>query len=118
MRTLNRRLFLVSAAAGFVRVAEPQSEIPEAVRNLRPMTAGIQPIDDEERQARIEKAQRLMREHRIGAVVMEVGSSMFYFTGRRFAASANAYLVLPGRGEPAWVVPPAGDDAPTTNARE
>ncbi len=67
----------------FARVAEAQSpDIPEAMRKLRPMTAGIQPISEQERHARIDKAQRLMREQRIGGVVMEGGSSMFYFTGR------------------------------------
>jgi Xaa-Pro dipeptidase len=60
------------------------------------MTAGVQPITDDERRARIEKARKLMRENKIGAVVMEGGSSAFYFTGSR---SDGAVLVLPLRGE-------------------
>lgn len=74
------------------------------------MTGGIQPISDQERRARIEKAQKLMREQRLGAVVMEGGSSMFYFTGTRSAATDRTFiLVLPARGEPAWVVPVADE---------
>ena len=79
-----RRLFLISAAAGLARSAAAQSTaVPEAIRKLRPMTDGIQPIRDEERQARIEKARRLMRENRMDAVLMEGGSSASYFTGSR-----------------------------------
>jgi Xaa-Pro dipeptidase len=113
MRTLNRRVFLATAAAGFSsRTTIAQSpEIPEAVRKLRPMTAGVQPISDPERQARIEKAQKLMRDQRLGAVLMEGGSSMYYFTGTRWTAAGGTFvLVLPAHGEPAWVVP-AADEA-------
>ncbi len=79
-----RRLFLISAAAGLARDAAAQpTAVPEAIRKLRPMTDGIQPIRAEERQARIQKARKLMRENRIDALLMEGGSSLFYFTGWR-----------------------------------
>ena len=54
---MNRRTFLTTttaagltttAAAGLARVASAQS-VPDAIRNLRPMTDGIQPITDDER---------------------------------------------------------------------
>lgn len=106
---MNRRVFLVTAAAGIPAIARAQSaNVPEAIRNLRPMTDGIQPITDDERRARIEKARRLMRESKLGAVVMEGGSSMFYFSGTRWPASDRLFaLVLPQRGEPVWIVPAA-----------
>src|SRR5215213_301039 len=46
---------------------EPQQQgsQPEAIRRLRRMTDNVVPITMEERQSRIEKAQRLMREQRI-----------------------------------------------------
>lgn len=101
---LNRRSFLGIATAGIGSLATAQtSTVPEAIRNLRPMTDGVRPITDDERRARIEKARRLMREHEIGAVYMERGSSMFYFTGTRQVYG----LVLPARGELAWMVPAA-----------
>lgn len=63
------------------------------------MTDGIQPISKEEHEARVEKARKLMRENRIDAVLMEGGSSAFYFTGRR---SPGAILLFP-RGGPVWL---------------
>jgi Xaa-Pro dipeptidase len=106
---MNRRAFLAVAAAGLTRAANAQSSsAPEVIRNLQPMTEGIQPITIEERRTRIEKARRLMRENKIGAVIMEGGSSMFYFTGTRWNASGNMFgLILPVSGEPAWIVPVA-----------
>src|SRR5262249_51998401 len=72
--------------------------------SLKPMTAGIRPITDQERQSRREKARRLMRERRIDAIVCEGGSSMYYFTGiRRTAGDALFALILPASGEPVWV---------------
>ena len=93
---MNRRIFLCTAAAGLRAVARAQpASVPEAIRKLRPMTDGIQPITADERRARIEKARRLMHENKIDAVVMEGGSSAFYFTGAR----PDGVLVLPFRGE-------------------
>jgi Xaa-Pro dipeptidase len=72
------------------------------------MTGGIQPISDQERRARIDKARRLMRENKIAAIVMESGTSMFYFTGTRGSSGDRTFaLVLPAEGEPAWIVPEA-----------
>lgn len=104
---MNRRVFLVTATAGITKLATAQqSDVPEAIRNLKPMTGGIQPITDDERRARIEKAHKLMRDNKIGAVVMEGGTSLFYFTGTRVAASDRTTAwVLPARGEPAWIAP-------------
>ncbi len=79
---------------------------PQSIRALRPMTAGIVPISDDERRARMDKAQRLMREHGLAAIVLEPGSSLFYYTGTRWGRSERVFaFVLPARGEPAWVAP-------------
>ena len=70
------------------------------------MTAGVVPVPLAERQARIEKARRLMRENRIDAIYVEPGSSMFYFTGMRWSTSERMLaLIIPARGEIAWVCP-------------
>ncbi len=42
--------------------------------NFEKMTEGIVPISLDERRARIEKARRLMREHRIDAIYLEPGA--------------------------------------------
>jgi Xaa-Pro dipeptidase len=106
---IDRRTFLATsfAAVGAAQLAEAQtSEVPDAIRQLRPMTDGIQPITDDERRARMDKARRLMVENKIDAVVLEGGTSMYYFTGTRWGNSERTFaVVFPARGEPAWVVP-------------
>jgi Xaa-Pro dipeptidase len=86
---------------------EPQqSNVPEAISKLRRMTEGVVPITLDERRARIEKARRLMKEQRIDAIYIEPGSSMFYYTGMRWGTSERMFaLVIPARGEIAWVCP-------------
>jgi Xaa-Pro dipeptidase len=86
--------------------AQDPNDIPEAIRALRPMTDGIVAIGEAERRARIERARRLMVENRIDALVLEPGSSLFYFTGVRWGLSERPFVaVLPARGEPAYVCP-------------
>ena len=59
-----------------------------------------------ERLTRIEKARRLMAENGIDALVLEGGTSMFYYTGVRWGNSERTFaVVLPAKGELAWVTP-------------
>ncbi len=51
----------------------PASEVPESIRELRPMLDGIEPITDEERLQRMEKARRLMVDNGIEAIYLEPG---------------------------------------------
>jgi Xaa-Pro dipeptidase len=96
-------VFGAAAAAPLLRAGE---SIGEVVRGLKPMTAGVVPISDRERESRIENARRLMAENKIDAIVIEPGTSMLYFTGTRWGRSERTFaMVLPARGEPAYVVP-------------
>ena len=66
----------------------------------------VVPISDAERLARIEKARRLMIENGIEAMLLEGGTSMFYYTGVRWGNSERPFaVVIPARGELAWVTP-------------
>ena len=96
----------MTAAAGIAQIADGQpQDVPELIRNLKPMTGGIQPITDDERRGRMEKARKLMRDNHIGAIFLEGGSSLFYFTGTRWNATDRTFgLVFPAQGEPAWIV--------------
>lgn len=77
-----------------------------AIAALKPMTAGISPITADERAARIEKARRLMADHKLDAIYLEGGSSMFYFTGVRWGLSERPFVcVIPAKGDLAWVCP-------------
>jgi Xaa-Pro dipeptidase len=116
----NRRNFLkLSAAAGLAAtsacrnrgaeanaVAQGDSAVPASIRALKPMTSGIVPITSDERRARIDKARRLMAENRIDAIMVEGGTSLFYFTGVRWGQSERPFVaVIPAKGEFAWVCP-------------
>jgi Xaa-Pro dipeptidase len=112
---MNRRSFLRTTAAAaaattilddaaFAQQAGPA--VPDAIRQLKPMTAGIVPISDAEREARIEKARRLMRENGIGAMFIEGGSSLVYYTGVRWGNSERPFgVVIPEKGELAYITP-------------
>ncbi|WP_240320920.1 M24 family metallopeptidase [Sphingomonas crusticola] len=86
--------------SSIVRAAEPD------LSTLRPMTVGVKPIGRAERAERLSRAQSLMRANGIGAVLIEPGSSLVYFTGIRWGRSERALLaVLPVEGEPCIVSP-------------
>jgi len=83
-----------------------QRDLPDPIRKLRKMTDGIVPISLDERRARIENARRLMRANRIDAIYVEPGATMFYYTGMRWGTSERMLaMVIPVRGEIAWVCP-------------
>jgi Xaa-Pro aminopeptidase len=88
---------LVSSAA---RAAEPD------LSGLADMTGNAKPIDAAERSGRLSRAQALMRANGIGAVIVEPGASLVYFTGIRWGRSERALLaILPVEGEPCIVSP-------------
>ena len=74
-----------------IEAIQQRQDIPDLIRRLPRMTAGIVPIADDERKARIAKAQRLMGEQKIDAIYLEPGSSMFYFTGMRWSTSERMF---------------------------
>jgi len=102
-----------SASAGQALLsAQAQSPAPTgggthpALAALKTMTADVKPITKEERAARVQKAQQLMAANKIGALMLEGGSSMFYFTGVRWGLSERPFVcVIPAKGELAWVSP-------------
>src|SRR5947209_20374571 len=94
------------AATDDVDRIQQRQDVPDLIKNLPRMTRDVVPITDDERKARIAKAQRLMGEQKIDAIYIEPGSSMFYFTGMRWGTSERMFaLVIPQRGEIAWVCP-------------
>jgi len=98
--------FAFADTADVGAIQQPQQEVPDLIRRLPRMTAGIVPITDDERKARIAKAQQLMGEQKIDAIYVEPGSSMFYYTGMRWSTSERMLaLVIPQRGELGWVCP-------------
>jgi Xaa-Pro dipeptidase len=95
---------------GFVPQGRGDS-LPAVIQALTPMTAGIVPIADDERRARIAKAQRLMEEQKIDAIFMEGGTSSFYFVGMRWGQSERTFgVVIPAKGPIAYVCPGFEED--------
>jgi len=66
-----------------VDAIQQRQDVPDLIKNLRPMIKDVVPITEDERKARIAKAQRLMGEQKIDAIYIESGTSMYYFTGMR-----------------------------------
>ena len=104
---LSRRVLL---GAGAVLAAAAQTSplwaATPAVTGLKPITSGAQPISVAERQGRIAKLQRLLGEQKIGAIIMESGSSLEYFTGIQWHRSERTTAaVIPARGEVVIVTP-------------
>ena len=121
MRISRRNFVHTGAAAGVGLGAAACNSAPEtaqaqapatnsglhpALAPLKPMTGDVKPITAQERAARVVKAQQLMARHKISALVLEGGSSMFYFTGVRWGLSERPFVcVLPATGQAAWVSP-------------
>lgn len=78
----------------------------QAVLGLADMTGDVGPIDRAERLERIERAQALMQRNRIGAIIVEPGSSLDYFTGVQWRRSERlTAAVIPATGVPVIVTP-------------
>ena len=70
------------------------------------MTGNAVPITVEEREARIEKAQRLLTENKIAALILDAGTSMEYFTGISWWPSERPMVaIVPARGGTRYICP-------------
>ena len=103
--TIHRRDFFKATAIGGVGAAFGTTSCSQGeaspFAHLQPMTDGIQPITDDERRLRIEKAQRLMRANRIDALFLDVAHKNSYSVcGINKGGPAHTYF--PGNG--AWGV--------------
>lgn len=101
---MDRRRLLTLGAAGLAFSAAPlaagAADLPARLPDAPP------PIGPTERQARIAKAQRLMREQGVAALLVEPGSSLVYFTGVRWSRSERlTCAIIPAEGEIGVVTP-------------
>lgn len=107
MQTLLSRRAMIAAAAlpflvrpGLLRAAEPD------LSALSDITGGAVPIGPEERARRLARAQALMKANGIGAILIEPGSTMVYFTGVQWWRSERlTAAIIPVEGEPCIVTP-------------
>jgi Xaa-Pro dipeptidase len=103
---MTRRTWLASLGVTALSAAETKPALPPAIAALKSRRAEAKPITNQERLARIEKAQQLMKDNHIDAICMMGGTSMEYFADIRWWNSERLFfLVLPQRGEPFFVSP-------------
>lgn len=74
--------------------------------NMKSMTKDIVPITLEEREGRIRKAQALMIENNIQALILDAGTSLGYFTGISWWPSERTMVaIIPAAGDVSYVCP-------------
>ena len=84
----------------------PSGDFPAPIAALKPMTEGVGPVTAEERKGRIARAQALMADEGLDALVLASGISLVYFTGAEWGTSERFFgAVLTREGDPAWVAP-------------
>lgn len=106
MQIDRRTLLVASAAAGAALFLPRPIAAQTGTSELTLMTGDAVPISPAEHAARVEQARRLMREYGIGALLIEPGASMTYFTGVRWWRSERlTAAVLPLSGDPVIVTP-------------
>jgi Xaa-Pro dipeptidase len=116
---MNRRKFIGASAAlavlgrtpSLFAQKEQNTSLPPSIEALTSMRDQAKPITNDERRARIEKARRLMAEHKIGALVLTGGTSLAYFAGMRWGGGERLFAcVIPVKGEPFFVCPAFEED--------
>ena len=100
---VSRRAWL--AAAGAVALVRGRSfagtgAVPAGhAQDLKPLTAGVAPISADERRERIARLQTLLGREKIGALILEPGSSLDYFTGIQWHRSERTTAaIIPASG--------------------
>src|SRR5215203_5766464 len=104
MIQFSRRTLLAGATAA-VSLSGLAGRAVAQIADLKPMTLPP-PISRDERLARLGKARALLQKAGIGAVLVESGPSLDYFTGIQWWRSERLTgVVIPAEGEPIIVTP-------------
>src|SRR6478672_12408984 len=103
---IKRRHFLQGAGALAAATTLPLSRVAAAAPAELTPIALPPPISSAERLQRLAKARALMNQHGIGAVIVESGPSLDYFTGVQWWRSERLTgAVIPASGQPIIVTP-------------
>lgn len=105
---VSRREILVAAGAGALASAALSAKPARAQDDgeLVSLTADAQPITAAERLQRVARLQDVLREAGAGALLMEAGSAMDYFTGVRWWLSERlTAVIVPAEGQIGIVTP-------------
>ncbi len=108
---LSRRSFIAGAGAAAAAVATTGSSARAGgaaapAADLKSITTGVQAISAEERLGRVARVQALMTAQKIGALLVESGSSLEYFTGISWRRSERTTAaIIPAKGAVLVVTP-------------
>jgi Xaa-Pro dipeptidase len=109
---ISKRDFLKASGASLIALSttgHASSGTSSSFKNknsLPNITDNVLPISPSERKARIVKAQQLMKQFNIAALILEPGAAMDYFTGIQWWRSERmTAVVIPQAGEIAVVCP-------------
>ncbi len=104
--TVDRRMILSGALAGAAATMMPATSDGATRPSLLPLPNRPPPISSTERLGRIRKAQSLMRQQGVSAVVLEPGASMVYFAGIHWRRNERpTCVIIPVEGEIGVVTP-------------
>ena len=74
--------------------------------SLQPITGGVVAISVSERQARVAKAQKLLAENKMEALILDAGTGLNYFTGISWGASERTMVaIITAKGDVKYVCP-------------
>jgi len=105
MKYSTRDFLKIGALGGAAAVAASALANPVSSAG-GPVFEPLEPVSAEERKARVRKAQSLLRKAGLGALLLEPGSSMLYFTGIDWWRSERlTAVVIPAEGEIGVVTP-------------
>ncbi len=113
---MNRRNFVntttIGAGAALITGFNSCADSPEksakkiTEKKVTSMVESIVPISMDEIQNRIAKAQKLMQDQQIGALLLDSGTSLKYFTGLSWWPSERPMVaVIPAKGEISYICP-------------
>jgi len=109
--TASISLAAVSQLPAGAREGEASAPLPPSIAALPSMAERARPISAEEREARVEKARKLMKGAKLDALVLTPSTSLRYFTGIRWWGGERLFAcVVPRRGEPFFVCPAFEED--------
>ena len=111
--TMKRRDFInltaLAGTSGLVsgfRSSEITKINPGEINSLGSVTDDVVPISVAERENRIAKAQRLLIENRMAALILDCGTSLTYFTGINWWPSERTMVaIIPAHGTVRYVCP-------------
>lgn len=104
--TSRRSVILGGLALPLFATAARGAASPTPSMGLKSITASIAPIAPAERRARVAKLQALMVAQKVGALLVESGTTLEYFTGIRwFRSERTTAAVIPAQGGVVIVTP-------------